>query len=385
MAILTRTTGRTCHERGVALVVVILALVVLGVLVSGIFMAAVLENRAGQNSRPMEQAFAAAEYGMTETIANWNTVEWNALANLATASVSGQSRPAGTGTYSGVVQRLDNQLFLVDIRGRSAAGSARQRIGAFVKLRNVDFKIEAALTTRGPTRVGGSARIDATDRLPPGTSGCPGLETELKPGIRTPNENQLSFPGCGGKSCITGDPEVQEDPSINDDTFDQFGDADWAALTALATKRLPGGNYQNLFPRLTVDGKCDTSHPRNWGDPQSPGAPCANYYPIIYVSGNLTVNTGVGQGLLLVEGDLMAQGKFEFWGIVIVKGALRRATGSGNRFNGGILASNVPPAFPSQLVLGNVDLNYSSCAVIRAQQAGSAGALLRSRGWVQLF
>lgn len=368
------------NRRGVALVIVILGLLVVGAIISGVFVAAVLEHRTGQNARPMEQAFAAAEHGLTETMANWNVGAWNLLAAEESLPVSGAS-PAGTGTYAGSVRRLSNELFLVDLTGVSARGGARQRLAEFVKLRTPTMDIQAVLTTRGPSRIGGNAAIDGTDRQPAGWGACPPVDPPTA-GIRIPNAGDLTFlGGCAGASCITGNPKVDADPTISDATFFTYGDADWAALTTLASKQLPGGNYQQIWPRLKADGTCDTAHPRNWGDPLTPSA-CGNYFPIIHVNGDLTVNTGIGQGLLLVDGDLEAQGGFEFYGIVIVRGRLRTA-GTGNKFTGGLLAANV--LLDNNSLTGNVELAYSSCAVLRAQQAAGVGAPLRSRGWMQVF
>ncbi len=150
----------------------------------------------------------------------------------------------------------------------------------------------------------------------------------------------------------------------------------------MATKRLSGGNYQNIGPRTNADGSCNTGHRRNWGDPVNPGGACGMYVPVIHVDGDLTVNTGVGQGLLLVDGNLAVQGGFEFYGIVVVRGQFT-TTGTGNKIVGGLLAANV--LLDDNSVLGTVDLGFSSCAVQRAQQAGASGAPLRSRSWMQLF
>lgn len=372
---------RLRDERGIALLLTILSLVVVGALVSGFFMSAMLENRAGQNSRKVEQAFAAAEYGVAETIANWNVVSWNVLPAMGIDSVAGAST-AGSGSYDGTVRRLNNELFLVDVTGYSGTGQARQRIGAFVKLRSILFDIEAALTTRGPSTVGGNAGIDGSDHLPAGWDDCPPLGGS-KAGIRIPNAGDLKYiGGCQGAGCISGNPKVDPDPFMDDDTFFDYGDGDWEALKRLANKKLPAGNYQNIAPMLDGGGDCDIGQQKNWGDPINPTGACGNYYPVIYVSGDLTVNTGIGQGLLLVDGDLNAQGGFEFYGIVVVRGALKSA-GNGNKFNGGVLAANV--LLDDNSIIGTVDVLYSQCAVQRAQQAAAAGSPLRSRGWVQLF
>ncbi len=380
-------TSRTSHtprprdERGIALLLTILSLVVVGALVSGFFMAAVLENRAGQNSRKVEQAFAAAEHGVAETIANWDVVSWNVMPAMGVDSVSGAS-PTGSGSYAGTVRRLSNELFLVDVTGLSGSGQARQRIGAFVKLRSILFDVRAAITTRGPSTVGGNAGIDGFDHLPAGWDGCPPLGP-AKAGIRIPNAGDLKYTGgCKGAACVSGTPKVDPDPFIDDDTFFDYGDGDWEALRKLASKKLPAGNYQNIGPMLDGDGDCDIGQQTNWGDPLNPSAACGDYYPVIYVDGNMTVNTGTGQGLLMVNGDLEVQGNFEFYGIVVVRGALKSA-GTGNKFHGGVLAANV--LLDDNSIIGTVDVLYSECAVKRAQQAAAAGSPLRSRGWVQLF
>ncbi|UCF41276.1 MAG: hypothetical protein JSW43_02785 [Gemmatimonadota bacterium] len=373
---------RRRDERGIALLITILSLVVVGALVSGFFMSAILENRAGQNSRKVEQAFAAAEFGVTETIAKWDVVTWNVLPAMGVDSVAGASA-GGSGRYDGAVRRLNNELFLVDVTGYSGTGQARQRIGAIVKLRSILFDVEAALTTRGPGTIGGNAGLNGTDNVPPGWDATCPPAGKAKAGLRVPNEDDIKWTGnCKGTACVTGDPKVYEDPFIDDDTFFDYGDGDWEALKSLANKRIPSGSFQNLAPSLDGGGDCNISDQKNWGDPLNPTGPCGSYYPVIYVDGDITLNTGMGQGLLLVEGDLSAQGGFEFYGIVVVRGSLKSA-GNGNKFVGGVLAANVQ--LDDNTLIGTVGLNYSACAVARAQQAASAGSPLRSRGWVQLF
>jgi len=376
-----RTRSPLRSERGVALVIIIFGIVVLVGLISGIFIASVLEHRTGQNFRPTEQAFNSAEEGLTEAVSRWNRSAWNSLPVLGSATFS-DTTPSGTGLYSGSVRRLSNEIFVLDVTGTSARGGARQRLGVYVKLRQPSMEIEAALTIRGKGRIGGNARVQGVDSVPAGWATCPPAGPATA-GIRTPDASDLEFFGaCSGASCVTGSPKIEQDPGINDSTFFDYGDLDWAALVALADKQLPGGNYQQIGPRLTPGGQCDTGHPLNWGNPLNPATPCGSYFPIIYVNGDLTINTAVGQGLLLVEGDLAAQGGVEFYGIVIIKGRLKTA-GSGNHFNGGVLAANVELQEAS--VFGDAEVQYSSCAVRRAQQSAGVGAPLRARGWVQLF
>ncbi len=197
--------------------------------------------------------------------------------------------------------------------GTDARGQARQRLGSFVKLRPLVIDIGAALTTQGPTKVGGSAEIDGSDHVPVGWTGCPSAVPPLA-GLRTPDSSVVSYTGsCSGGSCVHGVPQVNEDPTVGDSTFFEYGDLDWDALTAMANKPLPPGAYTGIDPLLTADGQCDVSKALNWGAPFDPLSPCHEYYPIIYVPGDMKINGNTGQGLLLVEGNLDVQGGFEFF------------------------------------------------------------------------
>ncbi|UCD24799.1 MAG: hypothetical protein JSW51_02450, partial [Gemmatimonadota bacterium] len=94
------------------------------------------------------------------------------------------------------------------------------------------------------------------------------------------------------------------------------------------------------------------------------------------------INGNYGQGILLVEGDLSVQGQFKFFGIVIVRQALK-TTGTGGHFNGAVLAANVD--LDQNTVLGDALVQYSKCATQRVLSSASPGALLRSRAWFQAY
>ncbi len=192
---------------------------------------------------------------------------------------------------------------------------------------------------------------------------------------------ELTGDKCESGYCVSGDPPVEADPSVGDSTFFQYGDAEWADLVAMATVVIPDGTWK-IGPTLTLDGECDDSRINNWGDPKTPSSPCFGYFPIIYAPGNLTVNGDLGQGVLLVEGDLSVQGGFEFHGIVIVRGSLK-TSGTGGHFTGSVLAANVD--LKDNSVLGDALIQYSSCAVLRGLQTASPAAPLRSRGWMRAF
>jgi len=368
-------------ERGVALIISLIGIVLVGALVTGVFASGYVEQKTGENTRWMERSFGVAEYGLSETIAQWNVGTFNQLLPGQRVDIGG-AVPGGTGTYAGSVVRLSQELFLVDVTGTDARGQARQRLGAFVKLRPLIIDVGAALTTRGNTRIGGSVEIDGTDHVPLGWSDCPPPVPPMA-GVRLPDASQVTYAGgCADASCVSGGPPVNEDPTVSEETFFDYGDVDWDALAALADKSLPPGTYTGVDPSLTPEGDCDVAARTNWGAPLDGVSPCADYFPLIYVPGDITINGNSGQGLLLVEGNLRVQGGFEFYGVVIVKGQLITA-GTGGHFNGGVLAANAN--LDQSAVLGDAAVNYSSCAVAKALASGASGAQLRSRGWMQVY
>jgi hypothetical protein len=182
---------------------------------------------------------------------------------------------------------------------------------------------------------------------------------------------------------VTGNPAVVNDPTIRDSTFTTFGGSTYAQLAARANVTVGGGNL-NIEPSV-VNGVCDKNVLTNWGDGDNPGAPCGSYFPIIHVTGSLTVNGVQGQGILLVDGDLMVNGSFNFYGIVILQGDLKTAGGgtSDAHFWGGVMAKNAD--LSTQNLNGHATLNFSSCSILAALQAQSPIGMMRSRGWVQLY
>lgn len=367
------------NERGITLVVTILGLALTGTLVSGFVTMSVLEHRQATNTRRMGQAFAAAEYGLGETVANWNSSSWNFLAVYDSASVAG-STPLGSGSYTGTVRRLNDQLFLVDILGRDAALATRQHVAAYVRLQTIDMDIGAPLTIRGSIRVGGSAQISGTDHVPVGWAGC--AQDASVAGVRISDANDLeTVGGCSGGSCIDGNPPIAVDSTISDSTFFQYGDLDWDALVAIATKTLVPGTYTGVEPSF-VGGVCNTSDSWNWGDPLNPTSTCGGYFPVIYSPGDLTINGNYGQGILLVDGNLSVQGGFRFFGPVIVRQSLK-TTGTGGHFIGAVMAASGD--LESSVVLGQAVIQYSSCAITRAVTSVLPGALLRRRGWFYAY
>jgi len=194
------------------------------------------------------------------------------------------------------------------------------------------------------------------------------------------NNGSLTTSGNGS---VDGSPASVLDPSLN--TSDMKANFD--KLKALATLIVTSGNPAATAPAYTGNPqKCDTSVETNWGEPTLKTDPCFGYFPIIYHNGDLKLQGGRGQGILLVEGDLAATGGMVFYGPVYVTGTLSTSgnSGQGAKFFGGVIAGNVALDDLTKLS-GGALVSYSSCALKRALQNSATPTMLAERSWVQLY
>jgi hypothetical protein len=379
-------------ERGMALAVAIFALVVAGALIAGAFFAGNQEQRVGQNTLRVQQSFGAGEEALNEIVANWQPQTYNRIGIYPSDSfvIRDTVTAGGTGRYGVVIRKLNNYLYQVDVTGRdraSAAGQllnsgARQRIGEFVRIRLLDMGIGGALTTQGSIKLAGNALVDGRDHVPSGWSAanCDTVGDTTKAGVRAPDSVVVQ---AGSGAGLAGNPPFLKDTSVHQSTFTQFGDVSYADLAAMATIQLSGGTYKT--DPTYINGVCNKTDQTNWGDGFNPAGACGNYFPIVHVSGDVTLNGDQGQGILLVDGDLSVQGTYNYYGIVIVKGSIKTAGGqpADAHFWGAVMAQNVDLELNS--LSGNATLNYSKCAIIQALNMTGVIAPDRSRSWSLLF
>ena len=383
---------RLSEERGIALAVAVFALVVIGALVAGTFFAGRLEQQTGGNTMMAAQAAEAAEAGLNEAIATQTAA---ALLALPVDADPGDATALGTLTVGPAanhtsavrrVNRLTDNVFLVrslGTRTNAAGGQLTTRsVGQLIRLVQADIEVEAGLTALGDVKITGGAEVTGRDAVPPTWAGagvsCPTLDDVT--GVRY-NNGTLSTSGNG---TYDGDPKSVLDASLNPTDMK----ADFDKLKALATLILTNGNPAATAPAYTAAAppKCATTVETNWGEPTLNTDPCFDYFPIIYHNGNLKLQGGRGQGILLVEGDLTATGGMVFYGPVFVTGTLSTSgnSGQGAKFFGGVIAGNVALDDLTKLA-GGALVSYSSCAITRALQNSATPTMLAERSWVQLY
>jgi hypothetical protein len=379
------------HTRpGFALAVALAAIVIIGAIITGMFFASTQEYRMSRNSAMQARALTTAEYGLNfilspglVSLGHWNSA-WNTSANgLDTTEVYS---PGDGGLDTVRVTKLGDGMFLLTSTGRvgpASGAQARRRLGALVTLAIPQLNMLGALTTQGSVKIGGSSFLDGRDSTvdnwdcPPPTAGLPGLSL--------PDISKIQTSGCNNLSCIAGTPKLSQNPAAADsNTYLTFGPGlDYYTLTAMASKTLSSGANVNGLAPSASNGVCNTADPNNWGDPMHTSVvSCQTYFPIIHAAGNLQLTGGVGQGILLVDGDLSITGGAHFYGPVIVKGSLK-STGSGGHVTGGVMAANVD--LEQSSLLGDAEIQFSSCALSRALSGAALPMFLARRSWTELY
>jgi hypothetical protein len=370
-----------------ALPLALFALIIIGVLITAVFTIARLESRQGNASIATLQAFEAAETGLASMLGNWNNASYNALQvdstlTLPTVNVGGGAR------YVASLRKMNATTFLARSEGQLLDPNGRIRnrreVVQLMRLLTAQIPVNAAITTRVGINITGSSQVSGVDSIPGGWgASCPPAGA-TRPGVRDSSGNVTTGGACSGASCIVGSPQIQTDPTVTTSSFTQFGSVSFASLAATATKVLSANVYNGIGPATTGSpAVCDQSVLINWGAPRSAAThPCFNYLPVIYHPGNVKLNGGSGQGILLVGGDLELAGGFEFFGPVIVMGRFR-STGTGGHIYGGLMANDAD--LTVSLLSGNSVVNFSSCAVNRALQSAATGRPLGGRSWAAVY
>jgi len=373
-------------RRGIALPLALFALVITSAMMMGVFYVGRLEQRMGGGSVRKLQAFEAAEAGAARVLNNWAAGNYNNMTVGATSTVALDSTGlSGGASYTASVYKMSNTKYLVQSNGQLRLGggrvAARQRVVRLMGLNLPAVNIRAAVSTRGGIQVSGSSQISGVDHIPTGWGGVCPAAGPAQAGIRDSSGNITTSGACSGASCVTGTPQLATDPTLTTAAFTVFGDVTFAQLAAMANVTTTGGTWNGLGPAVS-GGVCNTAVTTNWGDPTNIAGACANYFPIIYSSGDIRLTGGQGQGILLVNGDLDMSGGVQFFGPVIVMGEVR-STGTGGHITGGVLSRDANLTISS--FSGNSVVDYSGCAVTRALSGSARAKPLDSRGWAQVY
>jgi hypothetical protein len=393
------------------------AMVLIGIVIAAGAFASMHDYRMDRNTLFQERAIAAAEEGQARILRDWSTA-WNTMAVGDTLPPKNYTMADGSSARV-IVTRLNTNTFWVMSDGAANQTSrqlnARRRTNLILRLNVPNFRIPGAISAREATRAAGTTTINGNDNVPAGwncdDAGPPAAA------IAADSAGDIGVTGtCGSDACLSSSaPSPRGVDTLLRDTssFSQYGGLNYDSLKAQA---LTGGagkvadvtstrsnsptTFSGIGPRYNMDGSCNKTDPLNWGDPNrnavTPGK-CEDYFPVVYlrsgVNNYVTVSGGVGQGILIVDGNLTLAGTLSWYGPIIVRGTFTAAGsggGTGVTVIGGVLAASMncdssnPVTTPCNDISGNSHIQFSRCAISSAVSR-NARTVLATRSWADLF
>jgi hypothetical protein len=377
-------------ERGMALALALFAIVIIGALIAGAAYAGRMEMGGGRGAMAATQALEQAETGLTDIFANWDPT-WNSqVPNNPPTTVTVNTVTAGNNSYTTTLTRLGGDLFFVGSTGQRIAGTtvlASRSLGQIAKLDIPDVTVNAAVEGMGDVNVGGTSTVSGINTNPAGWDACTGPLVDV-PGVRASNDvnitNNAVVNGAGTP------PYVENDSTVQASRFNDL----YNLLLPSVTLTLSGGTYNNMWPDTTLvdpGSVCRRANTNNWGEPGDSGylpviTKCRSYMPVILFTGNTQINTGKGQGVILVQGDINFQGTFIFDGIILATGNIDfHGSGAANsRIYGALFSANSTRINDDISIIGAPVITYSSCAVQAALRMAGRAVPIPRRSWVQV-
>ena len=376
------------RRRGAALVSALFGVVVLAAIVTGAFFTSNQEFKGGRNQLIEQRAFAVAEFGLNSEVSNWDRGR-NVPGAMAVGAVDSSRVYVSSGDTARVrISRLTDKSFWVVSEGSASIGNAKleskRTTNGYLRLAYPSITPKGAITTAGNVNVQGSALVDGDNHDPAGWGQCAALPGSTVPAIVASPAATVSY-NAGN---IGSTPAELRDPAAADsNTYVRYGTESWTSLVSNADIKISGGTYNSDIEPIGTATTCDKSGGWNWGEPYRVAgsiAGCYGWYPIIYASGSLKLNgNGYGQGILLVNGDFEINGKFEWYGLVIVRDDLTKGNGTAS-IHGAVYSANLNLADPLNFVVGNQDVLYSKCAVESALRGSAILVRVKERHWSQL-
>jgi hypothetical protein len=384
------------NRRGIALVLVLLAVLVTAALAAGVLVAASTQARASGDAMLSLRTTEAAENGQVAAAAGWSRDSNLTMLDGATAGPFVTRYPDSTSSVA-FVTRLSRTTYWISARGRSRATGGtlpvESRVGALYTLHVPEPRLAATISVRDSFSITGAARVDGNDTPPPvWGSLCAVLKPPIA-AVAAPDTTRVCDGPCSSTgSRLTGTPPKHVDSLAGSPaSLNQLGAVTWTSLAAHASNVLTATAIVTPAPRLTSGpgaAQCDTAAADNWGDP-SRATPCANRFVIVHALGDLIMDGGAGQGIILGEGDVELRNGAQFFGLVLTRDDVIASIGN-NRVWGAVVAGDMRRAMsagPGDLtaIAGGTQIVYSSCALETALVGTAPLRREAKRSWARLY
>lgn len=384
------------NRRGIALVLVLLAILVTAALAAGVLVAASTHARASGDAMFSLRTTEAAERGQVAAAAAWSR-DSNLTMSVGATAGPFVTRYADSTSSVAFVTRLSRTTFWISARGRAPQTGVtmpvESRIGVLYALHIPEPRLAAAVSVRDSLSITGPARVDGNDTSPPAWRTICGTLNPPIAAVAAPDTTKVCDGPCGSiGSRLTGAPPKQADSLAGSPaSLNQLGPVTWTSLAAHASYVLPAPAIVTPTPRLTSGSgaaQCDTATADNWGDP-SRATPCANRFVIIHALGDLVIDGGAGQGVILGEGDVELRNGAQFFGLVLARDDVIASIGN-NRVWGAVVAGDIrraTSAGPGDLtaIAGGTQIVYSSCALEAAFLGTAPLRREAKRSWNRLY
>jgi hypothetical protein len=361
---------------GVALVGVLYFLVVCALTTAAVFFAQRSAKRDAFDLASGAQLIAAADAAVYSVVGAWDNLTRSRQTVGSTALV--KVPPVNGTTVSAFVTRLTMSVFSIVAEARAPSGTAR-RVGLVVRLPLRHAALAAALVSAVGVSVGPEVRFVVADSFSCGDTATATL-------IVAPGATPIVDPALP----LGQRPTIRVDSAASDSSsYLRIAEAWWDDLARGADIRLAGDAHVTPLPDRS-GGRCTTGD-ANWGDPIDTASSCASRAPVVFASGDLTIDGGRGQGVLLVDGHLSIAGPFTYSGQIVARHGIETLTDN-------ITISGIVYAWrattnavasrstSSDVVLSHTTtLRYSGCDAQHGVASWQQPRHLRERAWAELF
>lgn len=369
------STRRRRSRRAVALLSVLYFLVVCALTSVAVLFA---QRSAAKNAFAAAvgtQLIAAADAAAHGALANWDSGVRVRQPVGSTISITDVAR-AGVTTVT-YVTRLGVSIFAIVAEARTPAGAAR-RVNILVRQPVDAPQPIAALVSAVNVSIGPDVRF-TSDTLPCDDPASAAIV--LAPSALFAADSAMP---------PIAQPSVRHDSIAEDSTtYLRRDDIWWSALVSRAAIRFTSAAH--VTPTPTVVGTQCTGDDTNWGDPTDAASACANRVPLVYAAGDLTIDGGVGQGVLLVDGHLTIAGPFTYSGQIVARHGIE-SLGDNIRISGVVYAWRASADSAASRVNSSAVVLTHATTIRRSRcdaQHGIASSFeprrVREHAWSELF
>jgi hypothetical protein len=377
--------SRECaSKQGIAIVAALYFMTIIAVLAVAVLYSARQWTRTEDRAIRDAALSAAVEEGLVGLVSDWSSPDRAEQAVGSTVQIA-PVRQSGL-QVAAHITRLTQSVYWLQAEARGAGPfGARHRATLLVRVPEWQPPSRSPLLSAGDILLGTNTRILMdNDGFPACSDGGGDAAVTLAPDARM--QLAAGYP-------VAERPVTRVDSAVASPlaVLAATG-APWEELVRHADIRLSPGSRVTPLPVVDANGCADTDH--NWGEPlrQAPSSICERRWPVVYASGDLTLDGGRAQGVLLVEGRLRLAGPLLMSGLVVARGGIETVadgiTITGIVISGATNSTRVGTegGEPTPVSLRHATtLRFALCDAQHGMASTKRVQVVRERAWAELF